>query len=253
MRLLPNTCPEASAPLSHRPVKEDFEFSKDGFGLDQSQVRLYAAIARHTVLVMAALAICAVTAALLKDRTDSQVPPPVRPGQAPPPDPGMIPLTVPEVRRLVAAATARPSPPGSATPGSASKTTTRPTSAPRAPSLTLPRDHRRRQGQPPIRPPHRPARRRPRNHPVPGHRRRITHRAAALGLAVQGVRPQGGLACCALTGALPAVHAALPGCVGPGCTGSFPGAECRTIGTARAGPLMAHMDNAVSAATCHRG
>jgi SRSO17 transposase len=94
------------------PVEEDFEFGKDDFGMDQSQVRLYTAITRHTVLVMAALAICAVTAALLKDRTDTQAPPPVRPGQAPPPDPGMIPLTVPEVRRLIAAATARPWPPG---------------------------------------------------------------------------------------------------------------------------------------------
>ena len=45
------------------PVEEDFEFSKDCFGLDQSQVRLYHAIARHTVLVMAALAIYAITAA----------------------------------------------------------------------------------------------------------------------------------------------------------------------------------------------
>ena len=34
--------------------EEDFEFGKDCFGLDQSQVRLYTAIARHTVLVMAA-------------------------------------------------------------------------------------------------------------------------------------------------------------------------------------------------------
>ncbi len=48
------------------PVEEDFEFGKDFFGLDQSQVRLYTAIARHTVLVMAALAACAVTAALLR-------------------------------------------------------------------------------------------------------------------------------------------------------------------------------------------
>jgi SRSO17 transposase len=48
------------------PVEEDFEFGKDCFGLDQSQVRLCTAIARHTVLVMAALAICAVTAALPK-------------------------------------------------------------------------------------------------------------------------------------------------------------------------------------------
>ncbi len=94
------------------PVEEDFEFGKDDFGLDQSQVRLYLAITRHTVLVMAALAICAVTAAQLKDRTDTQAPPPVRPRQAPPPNPGMIPLTVPEVRRLIAAATTRPWPPG---------------------------------------------------------------------------------------------------------------------------------------------
>ncbi len=41
-------------------------------GLDQSQVRLYTAIARHTVLVMAALAICAVTATLLRHRTDAR-------------------------------------------------------------------------------------------------------------------------------------------------------------------------------------
>jgi SRSO17 transposase len=64
------------------PVEEDFEFAKDCFGLDQSQVRLYTAIARHTVLVMAALATCAVTAALLKDRTSTQAPPrssPIRP------------------------------------------------------------------------------------------------------------------------------------------------------------------------------
>ena len=43
--------------------------------LDQCQARLYTAIARHAVLVMAALAICAVTAALVKDRTDTQAPP----------------------------------------------------------------------------------------------------------------------------------------------------------------------------------
>jgi SRSO17 transposase len=96
------------------PVEEDFEFAKDCFGLDQSQVRLYTAIARHTVLVMAALAICAVTAALLRDRTDTRAPPPVRPDQPPPPDHGMIPLTVPEVRRLLAASLDRPSPPGHA-------------------------------------------------------------------------------------------------------------------------------------------
>ena len=70
------------------PVEEGFEFGKDCFGLDQSQVRLYHAIARHTVLVMAALAICAVTAALLRDRTDTQAPPPARPASRHPPTPG---------------------------------------------------------------------------------------------------------------------------------------------------------------------
>ena len=39
-----------------------------------------------------------------RDRTDTQAPPPVSPGHAPPPDPGLIPLTVPEIKRLLAAA-----------------------------------------------------------------------------------------------------------------------------------------------------
>ena len=60
---------------------------------------------------MAALAICAITAALVKDRTDTQAPPPARPDQPPPPEPGMIPLTIPELKRLLAALTTRP-PPG---------------------------------------------------------------------------------------------------------------------------------------------
>jgi SRSO17 transposase len=94
------------------PVEEDFEFGKDCFGLDQCQVRLYTAIIRHVVLVMAALAVCAVTAALLRDRTDSQAPPPVRPDQPPPAEPGMIPLTVPEIKRLLAAVLLHPNPPG---------------------------------------------------------------------------------------------------------------------------------------------
>jgi SRSO17 transposase len=93
------------------PVEEDFEFSKDCFGLDQCQARLYTAILRHIVLVMAALAICAVTAALLRDRTDTQAPPPVTPDQPPPAEPGMIPLTIPEIKRLLAALAARPLPP----------------------------------------------------------------------------------------------------------------------------------------------
>jgi SRSO17 transposase len=93
------------------PVEEDSGFGKDCFGLDQCQARLYTAIARHTVLIMAALAICAVTAALLRGRTDTQAPPPAGPGQEPPAEPGMIPLTVPEVKRILAALTTRPAPP----------------------------------------------------------------------------------------------------------------------------------------------
>jgi SRSO17 transposase len=92
------------------PAEEDFEFGKDCFGPGQSQVRLYAAIARHTVLVMAALAICAVTAALLRRRTRTQAPAPAFPGQPPPAEFGMIPLTVPETGRLLT----HPPPPGSA-------------------------------------------------------------------------------------------------------------------------------------------
>jgi SRSO17 transposase len=83
------------------PAEEGFAFGKGCFGLDQSQVRLYTAIARHTVLVTAALAVCAVTAALLRRRTDTRATAPVRPDQAPPTDHGMIPLTVPETSRLL--------------------------------------------------------------------------------------------------------------------------------------------------------
>jgi hypothetical protein len=64
---------------------------------------------------MAALAICAITAAELRRRTETQAPPPTRPGQPPPADPGLIPLTVPETARLLAAALAWPTPPGHAT------------------------------------------------------------------------------------------------------------------------------------------
>ena len=96
------------------PVEEDFRAGKDSLGLDQCQARLCTAIQRHVVLVMAALAICAVTAALLRDRTNAQAPPPAVPGQAPPRDPGMIPLTVPEIKRLLASALARHHPEGHA-------------------------------------------------------------------------------------------------------------------------------------------
>ena len=112
-RLLTKIRPVRAAGLRW-PVEEDFRLGKDGLGLDECQARLYTAIQRHIVLVMAALAICAVTAARLKDRTDARAPLPVAPGQAPPPDPGMIPLTVPEIKRLLAAALARRLPVGHA-------------------------------------------------------------------------------------------------------------------------------------------
>jgi hypothetical protein len=63
------------------------------------------------VLVIAALAVCAVTTALLRGRTGSEALAPASPGQAPLAEPGMIPLTVPEIRRITAALTARLMPP----------------------------------------------------------------------------------------------------------------------------------------------
>jgi len=62
---------------------------------------------------MAALAICAVTAARLRERTDNQAPPPAGPDEKPPADPGLTPLSVREVKRLLAALR-RPHPSGHA-------------------------------------------------------------------------------------------------------------------------------------------
>ena len=96
------------------PVEECFEFGKGCFGLDQCQARLYTAVLRHLVLVMAALAICAVTAARLRERTDSQAPPPAGPNDKPPADPGLVPLSVREVKHLLAAALRQSQPPAHA-------------------------------------------------------------------------------------------------------------------------------------------
>jgi SRSO17 transposase len=82
------------------PVEEDFQFGKDHFGLDHSQVRLYTAVLRHLTLAMAALAITAVTAAQTRQTSSTLPPPPTRPDQNPPDDPGLIPLTVAEIKRL---------------------------------------------------------------------------------------------------------------------------------------------------------
>jgi SRSO17 transposase len=83
------------------PVEEDFQTGKDAFGLDHSQVRTYPALLRHLVLAIAALAICAVTAARSRTTTGSTPPPPTSPKDLPPADPGLIPLTVAEIKRLV--------------------------------------------------------------------------------------------------------------------------------------------------------
>ena len=49
---------------------------------------------------MAALAVCAVTAALARERTSTLARPPTSPGDLPPEDPGLIPLTVAEIKRV---------------------------------------------------------------------------------------------------------------------------------------------------------
>jgi SRSO17 transposase len=82
------------------PIEEDFRTGKDHLGLDQSQVRLYTSLIRHLVLAIAALAICSVTAAAMRTRTSTLPPPPDDPTEPPPTDPGLIPLTVAEVKRL---------------------------------------------------------------------------------------------------------------------------------------------------------
>ena len=69
-------------------MEESFELGKGCFGLDQCQARLYTAILRHVVLVMAALAVCAVTAAQLRARTAAQAPPPPAQLTGRPPTPG---------------------------------------------------------------------------------------------------------------------------------------------------------------------
>lgn len=82
------------------PVEEDFALGKSWFGLADSQVRRYTPITRHLALAMAALAVCAVTAALARERTSALASPPASPGDRPPEDPGLIPLTAAEIKRV---------------------------------------------------------------------------------------------------------------------------------------------------------
>lgn len=97
----PATLPTLATVAGRRwPVEEDFQIGKDHFGLDHSQVRLYTALLRHLVLTMIALAACAVTAATMRQATNTAAPPPIHPDDEPPDDPGLIPLTVAEIKRL---------------------------------------------------------------------------------------------------------------------------------------------------------
>jgi hypothetical protein len=82
-------------------VEEDFQTGKGHFGLDHSQVRLYTALRRHIVLTMTALAICTVTASAMRGKTSTLPPEPTDPDSEPPDDPGLIALTVAEVKRLL--------------------------------------------------------------------------------------------------------------------------------------------------------
>ena len=85
-------------------IEEDHEFGKDQFGFDQSQVRRYTPIMRHIVLVMAALAVVAVTAADARTRAETPRTPTSQ-TQPPPQDLGLIPLTVVEIKKLFNLAT----------------------------------------------------------------------------------------------------------------------------------------------------
>src|SRR5699024_4927024 len=71
-------------------------------GLDRSQDRLHTALLRHIVLTMAALAICAATAGEADAPILSN-----SPDDMPPDDPGLIALTIAEIKRLFALLTQR--------------------------------------------------------------------------------------------------------------------------------------------------
>jgi SRSO17 transposase len=112
------------------PVEECFQQGKGQAGLDQHQLRLWPSFHRHTVLSMCALALLAVatarppgtpvpwaaaglgTATAPQAGTGTTDQPehwrdtgklPARPGEKPPRDTGLIRVTVPEARRLLAA------------------------------------------------------------------------------------------------------------------------------------------------------
>lgn len=98
--------PDRGVPVTGQrwTIEEDHEFGKDQFGFDQSQARLYTPIMRHIVLVMAALAVCAVTAADARTRAEP-LRTPASTTEPPPADLGLTPLTVVEIKKLFNLAT----------------------------------------------------------------------------------------------------------------------------------------------------
>jgi hypothetical protein len=70
------------------PVEQDFALGKSWFRLADSQVRRYTTITRHLALAMAALAVCAITAALARPRTTALERPPASPDDRRPATPG---------------------------------------------------------------------------------------------------------------------------------------------------------------------
>lgn len=109
-----------------RPIEECLEFAKDYFALDHSQVHLYQAVKRHTILVAATLAIFAVIAAQNRCTTDTQSPPATTPDAVPPTDPGLIPLTIREIKNSSTPQHARPPPPTSQPTGPDGAAATKP-------------------------------------------------------------------------------------------------------------------------------
>lgn len=93
--------PQVNTTVTSSGAVQDFQTGKDAFGLDHSQARTQPALLRHLVLAMAALAVCAITAANARTTTTGTAPPPTRPDDIPPADPGLISLTVTEVKRLI--------------------------------------------------------------------------------------------------------------------------------------------------------
>jgi SRSO17 transposase len=83
-------------------IEEDHQLGKDQFGYDHFQTRLHTPILRHLVLVMAALAVCAITCADTHTTTPHT---PTSRTEPPPADIGLIPLTVAEIKRLFNLAT----------------------------------------------------------------------------------------------------------------------------------------------------